>query len=272
MAVKPIDPEVREIYDRMSQAERTLLDAELVAKGRTLADLIPTDPNGRNPHQIDRRCLTNTHSKASKRAAQARYEVRQKRAKDREIVQPKAKDSPSSTKGEGLAKGQDLQKYIQSELGDGRELADFYLRILRMAGLDAIKNGVWLKHRMDAAMWLADRGWGKAKGDESKDTGISINVTNYADAQIAPAPRVRTVDGTVSELDFKGPAKFDADIVVEETKFISEPNQQAGVVNGEAKETKTSSVLVERLDENFQPEEVNVDDDKPSGPPRRTIK
>ena len=45
--------------------------------------------------------------------------------------------------------------YIQERTADGSELTDFVLSVFRG------ENGASIKERMDAATWLADRGFGK---------------------------------------------------------------------------------------------------------------
>ena len=48
-----------------------------------------------------------------------------------------------------------FHSYIQERTGDGSELTDFVLSVFRG------ENGASTKERMDAATWLADRGFGK---------------------------------------------------------------------------------------------------------------
>ena len=48
-----------------------------------------------------------------------------------------------------------FHNYIQERTADGSELADFVLSVFRG------ENGASTKERMDAATWLADRGFGK---------------------------------------------------------------------------------------------------------------
>ena len=48
-----------------------------------------------------------------------------------------------------------FHNYIQERTGDGSELTDFVLSVFRG------ENGASTKERMDAATWLADRGFGK---------------------------------------------------------------------------------------------------------------
>ena len=48
-----------------------------------------------------------------------------------------------------------FHNYIQERTSDGSELTDFVLRVFRG------ENGASTKERMDAATWLADRGFGK---------------------------------------------------------------------------------------------------------------
>ena len=48
-----------------------------------------------------------------------------------------------------------FHNYIQERTSDGSELTDFVLSVFRD------ENGASTKERMDAATWLADRGFGK---------------------------------------------------------------------------------------------------------------
>ncbi|MFP6716197.1 MAG: hypothetical protein VCB82_01685 [Alphaproteobacteria bacterium] len=48
-----------------------------------------------------------------------------------------------------------FHNYIQERTSDGSELTDFVLSVFRG------ENGASTKERMDAATWLADRGFGK---------------------------------------------------------------------------------------------------------------
>ena len=48
-----------------------------------------------------------------------------------------------------------FHNYIQERTGDGSELTDFVLSVFRG------ENGASTKERMEAATWLADRGFGK---------------------------------------------------------------------------------------------------------------
>ena len=48
-----------------------------------------------------------------------------------------------------------FHSYIQERTADGSELTDFVLSVFRR------ENGASTKERMDAATWLADRGFGK---------------------------------------------------------------------------------------------------------------
>ena len=48
-----------------------------------------------------------------------------------------------------------FHSYIQERTADGSELTDFVLSVFRG------ENGASIKERMDAATWLADRGFGK---------------------------------------------------------------------------------------------------------------
>ena len=56
-----------------------------------------------------------------------------------------------------------FHNYIQERTADGSELTDFVLSVFRG------ENGASTKERMDAATWLADRGFGKPAADRSPD-------------------------------------------------------------------------------------------------------
>ncbi len=60
-----------------------------------------------------------------------------------------------------------FHNYIQERTGDGSELTDFVLSVFRG------ENGASNKEHMDAATWLADRGFGKpAPVREDNPSGI----------------------------------------------------------------------------------------------------
>jgi hypothetical protein len=71
----------------------------------------------------------------------------------------------------GLARGLTMQlpTLIRRTSGKGRELVAFYFAVLRgeVIPIPDLPREKWrrpkLEHRMAAAAWLADRGWGKAK-------------------------------------------------------------------------------------------------------------
>ncbi len=54
--------------------------------------------------------------------------------------------------------------------------------------------GVMMNHKLTAAQWLGERGWGRPK-PEADDRVVNISVVNYADAPTQPAPvRQATVE------------------------------------------------------------------------------
>ena len=55
-----------------------------------------------------------------------------------------------------------FHNYIQERTSDGSELTDFVLSVFR-------DENATNKERMDAATWLADRGFGKPTADRSPD-------------------------------------------------------------------------------------------------------
>jgi hypothetical protein len=149
----------------------------------------------------------------------------------------------------------ELARYIQEELGDGKELADFYLAVLRANGDNgnAIPQGIWLTHRLQAADWLAQRGWGKPKGEEEKQAGIIINITDYARVEVNPPPLAITAEG--QEIEIRGPAKF-TEALVQQAEVV---NSDGGQTHGETKKAETPKLLIEQLNERFEPIEVEVE-------------
>lgn len=78
----------------------------------------------------------------------------------------------------GRPKG--LMQYVRKQTKDGKEIADFMLSIMRRSG--EFEHGrIPLDMRMDAAMWLAERGFGKVP-QQTELTGagggpLEVNVT-----------------------------------------------------------------------------------------------
>lgn len=65
---------------------------------------------------------------------------------------------PSSVKNPATSK-QKLTQYIRKKTKDGEEIVEFMLKVFRGEIVEGRKPT--LKERIEAANWLADRGWGK---------------------------------------------------------------------------------------------------------------
>jgi hypothetical protein len=68
--------------------------------------------------------------------------------------------------GHGLT-AMTLAAQIRRESGNGAELMAFFFRVMRGEGIRMGKRGPMrtpkIEHRLAAAVWLAERGWGKAR-------------------------------------------------------------------------------------------------------------
>jgi Family of unknown function (DUF5681) len=71
-----------------------------------------------------------------------------------------------------------LVKKIREETEDGEDLADFLLRVFR-----GEVDGVKLKDRIEAATWLADRGFGRPVQAMNIET-FEIDLTRLTDEQL----------------------------------------------------------------------------------------
>jgi hypothetical protein len=91
----------------------------------------------------------------------------------------------------GRAKGAGLADYIRTQTKDGRELADFMVAILRNDKDGELGGRVPLPVRMEAATWLADRGFGKPV--QATELNADVNVSG----RIVYAPALATIpEGT----------------------------------------------------------------------------
>jgi hypothetical protein len=183
---RKIDPAVQAYYDALDDAQKADLDRRMVEAGRTLADLRIARSTGK----LDERLLvpkvivpnkfTNGHTRDKSPNG------------DIEDDEPETEDKPAGSakrrKGEKLPADKDLAAYIKDELGDGRALADFYIDIVTMTNKQAKKAGVWMNHKLQAAAWLGDRGWGKAKGDDDGVRGITINLVDHSGVDVVKPP------------------------------------------------------------------------------------
>ena len=64
-----------------------------------------------------------------------------------------------------------FHNYIQERTADGSELTDFVLSVFRG------ENGASTKERMDAATWLADRGFGKPVVNNQPELPVDYQFT-----------------------------------------------------------------------------------------------
>jgi hypothetical protein len=67
----------------------------------------------------------------------------------------------------GRPKG--LAKLARAAVGDGQDLIDFYLAVFNGDTKALRTRKITLRDRIQAAEWLAERGWGKAPPVEDAD-------------------------------------------------------------------------------------------------------
>lgn len=197
---KKVNPEVQAYYDGLDEDGKTDLDRRMVEAGRTLADLRWAASTGK----LDQRFLMPIKVPNSQPAGglnRARYTDAELDAcdPDPEVGGDSLPHSGGGfagkrRKGEKLPEGKDLAGYIKDELGDGRALADFYIDIVTMSAKHARKSGVFMNHKLAAAQWLGDRGWGKAKGEDGDSKGITINLIDHSGAPVPAGPKVVMVE------------------------------------------------------------------------------
>ncbi len=216
---KKTDERVAAYYLGLTDDERQTLDGRLEAAGRKLTDLRLTAKG-----TPDERLLVPI---ATYKEMAGRLRSRQ-RNKDGTVVKfgipPDELSRKGMTKAAGLAsrryskrleQGQTLQTFIQKELSDGLELAHFYIDIIRMRPEDCRKSGVFMNHKLNAATWLGERGWGKPKGDDEKSGQFTINVVNHAEALTQPPP-VKVIAAEVETSDVSA----ESDVGKDELKGI----------------------------------------------------
>jgi len=84
-----------------------------------------------------------------------------------------------------------MKDLIRQETRDGVELVEFMLKVLR----GEIKAPV--KYQMEAARWLAERGFGKAEPSEGIPLLISVQGIQVPGVQALPPGQVVDVEGKV---------------------------------------------------------------------------
>jgi hypothetical protein len=219
-AVRWIPGKVQAVYDAMSDDKKAEFNDLLQKASRTLADMRVTKKG-----EFDKRLLTPSkvivpHN--NKRASDGRYIPKDIVDDDDDDDETKEKSSwcrAGIKLGDKLPEGKDLGAYIKEKLGDGKVLADFYINVLQLTGKTARKAGVYMNHKLQAADWLGNRGWGRVKGDEEK-AAIQINVVDYANANVPSAPKIVSVA-----------TKIDADIGRDLPQIIDEERKTR--LNGE---------------------------------------
>jgi hypothetical protein len=227
---KKVSPDVQSFYDALDEPGKADLDRRMVEAGRTLADLRIARSTGK----LDERLLV------PKVIVPNKHTTGHERDPDPEDLEDLLGEKPAghSAKrkpGEKLPEGKDLAGYIKDQMGDGRVLADFYMDLITMSAKEARKAGVYMNHKLMAAAWLGDRGWGKAKGDNDGEKGITINLVDYSGAPtVQPkAIEIETVKAGAKEiLTIEGDAGKDnpaSDVVLvtdlNETPDIAAPKE-----------------------------------------------
>jgi hypothetical protein len=189
VTARKIDIQVQAMYDALTDEERRAFDERLIRANRRLCDMRIAKSTGK----LDERLLI---PRDGKRVANFDHKrtIRQKHENGEPLTEREiqstfgGEDKTIIRPAEGsLKEGQDVAAYIRERLADGKALADFYINILTISHRDSRKQGVFVNHKLQAAAWLADRGWGKAKGDES-EKGVTINLVNHADMNVPDRP------------------------------------------------------------------------------------
>jgi hypothetical protein len=193
MTARKIDIQVQAMYDALTPEERVAFDERLIRANRRLCDMRIAKSTGK----LDERLLIPRDGKRVKNFDWHK-KVKDKLDNDEELTDVEhhrvfgGEDRTIIRPQDGtLREGQDVAAYIRERLSDGKALADFYINILTTPAKDSRKQGVFVNHKLQAAAWLADRGWGKAKGDES-EKGVTINLVNHADMNVAERPPIPT--------------------------------------------------------------------------------
>jgi hypothetical protein len=106
-----------------------------------------------------------------------------------------------------------LATLAREAVGDGRDLIDFYLAVFKGDTKALHTRKVTMRDRMQAAEWLAERGWGKAPivVDVPEDDEPQVNfydaLTTWAESL---PPDLRQALGEHMECEFQ--ARIDAEI------------------------------------------------------------
>lgn len=191
MARKEAHPDVARYYLALTDDERHVLDIRMKAAGRRLADMRFSKSTGK----LDERLLVPLGSFVGRLKDKPRNDdgtlVKSDETPDKITRRGRPRTAGIAMRrmaGKGLREGQTLADWIKENTSDGVELADFYLSIMRMGPKDARNAGVFMSHKLQAANYLVERGWGKPKGDDDEKKQIQINVTNYSEANPPPPP------------------------------------------------------------------------------------
>jgi hypothetical protein len=186
VTARKIDIQVQAMYDALTDDERRAFDERLIRANRRLCDMRIAKSTGK----LDERLLI---PRDGKRVQNFDWERKAREKPESELTDKEKKALGGEDKTvirplDGkLKEGQDVAGYIRERLADGKALADFYINILTIPARDSRKQGIFVNHKLQAAAWLADRGWGKAKGDES-EKGVTINLVNHADMTVPDRP------------------------------------------------------------------------------------
>lgn len=182
MPPRKVNEKVQTYYDALSDDDKADLDRRLLDSRRTLADMRLTAKG-----TLDQRLLIPKMLVPNKQTTPDLFEGDDKKSE--------TKDESSSTfkPGDKLPDGMDLGTYIKQQTGDGKALADFYLRLLQLTPRQARKEGVYMNHRIQGATWLGERGFGKVRGDEEKSS-TTINIIDFKNADVADKPHIITIE------------------------------------------------------------------------------
>lgn len=232
---KKVDPQVQSYYDSLTDEQKADLDKRIYDAGRRLCDMRWS----KSTKTLDQRLLIPRAVRVAagswKRTVNEKIQNGEPLTR-RERYAAFGKEGLSTTseqpvgrqlKGEKLPEGKDIAAYIRDSLGDGRALADFYIELLSLSAIEARKRGVFMNHKLMAAAWLGDRGWGKAKGDEN-EKGITVTIVNHSDVNVPERPAIAPQALEAVQLE-DNDAGRDVDVttveVVEEKKQLTDATE-----------------------------------------------